>query len=507
MKKKNIEYLNNKKQELFDQLIKIDPKDNRFSYKKKIKKFEDKIDEIENENKFLDSSSFELIEKNKKKINNLNKQVSEFKEKLKEVVLVEEKIYKLKKATSSKVYSLDKLKNLLNSNILLIKNKISNYEEKIKLNLDNSELVSLKKDYQEELKSIKFKINYYKEKGKTNPIFLIKKANVINSDIKKLDKKINNLQKININNIRLKINLLEEKLSKEEKEYKTLMGEINNYVKIIDECDEILSSNKEINSNYSFIIKNLNIFYGKNQAINNLSFNIPKNKIISIIGPSGCGKSTFLRTLNRINDEIPSFNVNGKILLDGEYDIYKLRSIKNKYDKIELTELRTKVGMIFQQPNPFPMSIYKNVSFGPRINGIKNKEILNEIVENSLKDAAIWDEVKNDLNALGTSLSGGQQQRLCIARAIANEPEILLMDEPTSALDPIASSKIENLMLKLKKKYTLIIVTHSMQQAARISDYTAFFFEGKLIEFDKTKKIFSNPREKKTDDYIRGKFG
>ncbi|NOQ50060.1 MAG: phosphate ABC transporter ATP-binding protein [Mycoplasmataceae bacterium] len=257
----------------------------------------------------------------------------------------------------------------------------------------------------------------------------------------------------------------------------------------------------------AFQVKHLSVFYGSKQALFDININIPKNKVIAIIGPSGCGKSTFLRTLNRINDSIPGFKTKGKILLDGQYDIFKLKSVINRYDKFQISTLRTKVGMIFQQPNPFPMSIYKNVTYGPKIRGVKNKSILNDLVRNSLKDAGLYEEVKDNLKALGTSLSGGQQQRLCIARALANSPEILLMDEPTSALDPIASARIEELILTLKKDYTIIIVTHSMQQAARVSDYTAFLYEGRLIEYEKTAKLFAKPKQKETKEYLSGKFG
>ncbi len=254
-------------------------------------------------------------------------------------------------------------------------------------------------------------------------------------------------------------------------------------------------------------VKNLDIFYGKNQAIYDVSIDLPKNQVIAIIGPSGCGKSTFLKTLNRINDEIPVFRAEGEILLHNEIDILTLENVHDPSHKITLPELRTKVGMVFQQPNPFPMSIFNNVAYGPRINGIKNKSVLKEIVIESLKHAAIYEQVQDNLGALATGLSGGQQQRLCIARAIANRPDVLLMDEPTSALDPIAAKKVEDLILKLKEHYTIIMVTHSMQQAKRISDYTAFFYQGELIEYGTTDQIFNKPKDKKTNDYINGKFG
>ncbi|QVK17837.1 phosphate ABC transporter ATP-binding protein [Mycoplasmatota bacterium] len=250
-------------------------------------------------------------------------------------------------------------------------------------------------------------------------------------------------------------------------------------------------------SNIKFNVKNLNLFYGNFQALKNITIDISKKEVTALIGPSGCGKSTFLRTLNRMNDLIENVKIDGTILLDKQ-DIYK------NYDVIKL---RTKVGMVFQRPNPFPISIYDNVAYGPRCQGIKDKKRLNEIVEKSLKGAALWEEVKDRLKKSALSLSGGQQQRLCIARAIAMEPDVILMDEPTSALDPIATAKIEELMADLKKNYTIVIVTHSMQQAARISDNTAFFLLGELIEFDKTEKIFSLPDDKQTEDYITGRFG
>jgi len=246
-----------------------------------------------------------------------------------------------------------------------------------------------------------------------------------------------------------------------------------------------------------FEIKNLDLYYGDFQAIKDVSMNIEENKVTAFIGPSGCGKSTFLRTLNRMNDLIEGVTIKGSVKLDGD-DIYK---------NIDVIKLRKRVGMVFQKPNPFPMSIYDNVAYGPRAHGMKKKSDLDEIVEKSLVQAALWDEVKDRMKKSALGLSGGQQQRLCIARALAVEPEVILMDEPTSALDPIATSKIESLMEELKKRYTIVIVTHSMQQAARISDNTAFFIMGVMAEFDETNKVFTNPRDKRTEDYITGRFG
>ena len=244
--------------------------------------------------------------------------------------------------------------------------------------------------------------------------------------------------------------------------------------------------------------KNLNLWYGDFKALKDISLDMGEREITALIGPSGCGKSTFLKTLNRMNDLVPGVRIEGEVLLDGQ-EIYG--------PNVDTIALRQKVGMVFQQPNPFPMSIYDNVAYGPRVHGIRCKEKLDDIVEESLQGAAIWDEVKDRLKKSALGLSGGQQQRLCIARALAVQPEVLLMDEPTSALDPISTAKIEDLMESLKKKYTVVVVTHNMQQATRVSDYTAFFLLGDLIEFGETKQVFSYPRQKKTEDYITGRFG
>ena len=245
-------------------------------------------------------------------------------------------------------------------------------------------------------------------------------------------------------------------------------------------------------------IKKLDLWYGENHALKNVNMEIKRNAITAFIGPSGCGKSTFLKTLNRMNDLVPGVRIEGQVLLDG-VDIYD--------PKVDTSMLRKKIGMVFQQPNPFPMSIYDNVAYGPRIHGIKNKAKLDQIVEESLKGAAIFDEVKDRLKKSALGLSGGQQQRLCIARALAVSPEVLLMDEPTSALGPISTLKVEELMEELKKKYTVVVVTHNMQQAARVSDDTAFFLVGEVIEKDSTDNIFSQPKDKRTEDYITGRFG
>jgi phosphate transport system ATP-binding protein len=250
-------------------------------------------------------------------------------------------------------------------------------------------------------------------------------------------------------------------------------------------------------NNIKLSINNLDLFYGDNQALKSINMNIKEKKVTALIGPSGCGKSTFLRTLNRMNDLIENVTIKGKIEVDGD-DIYKSNDV---------IQLRTKVGMVFQKPNPFPMSIYDNVAYGPRTQGIKDKKTLDKIVEESLKGAAIWNEVKDRLKSSALGLSGGQQQRICIARAIAMKPEVILMDEPTSALDPISTSKVEELIESLKDDYTIVIVTHNMQQAARVSDDTAFFLNGEVIEFRDTTTMFTNPEDKRTEDYITGRFG
>ena len=244
-------------------------------------------------------------------------------------------------------------------------------------------------------------------------------------------------------------------------------------------------------------VQNLDLFYGNFQALKSISLNIPGNQITALIGPSGCGKSTLLKTLHRMNDLVEDCRITGSVLLDGQ-DIY---------GGMDVSLLRKRVGMVFQKPNPFPMSIYDNIAFGPRTHGVRSRARLDEIVERSLRDAAIWDELKDRLKKSALGLSGGQQQRLCIARALAVEPEVLLMDEPTSALDPISTARIEELATELKKQYTIVIVTHNMQQAVRISDRTAFFLLGEMVEYGTTEQVFSLPRDKRTEDYITGRFG
>ena len=256
--------------------------------------------------------------------------------------------------------------------------------------------------------------------------------------------------------------------------------------------------NKHMAEEVKMSVKDLDLYYGQKQALKNINMDIRSNAITALIGPSGCGKSTFLKTLNRMNDLIDNVRITGQVTLDGE-DIFD----KN----MDVTMLRKRVGMVFQQPNPFPMSVYDNIAYGPRVHGIKNKAKLDEIVEESLRGAAIWDEVKDTLKKSALRLSGGQQQRICIARALATKPEVILMDEPTSALDPISTTKIEDLMEELKRQYTVVVVTHNMQQAVRVSDYTAFFLVGDMVEYGETKELFTYPKDKRTEDYITGRFG
>ena len=246
-----------------------------------------------------------------------------------------------------------------------------------------------------------------------------------------------------------------------------------------------------------FNVKGLNLYYGNFHALKNIDMDIKEKEITAFIGPSGCGKSTFLKSLNRMNDLVPDCKIYGEVLIDGE----------DLYGKVDVNDLRKRVGMVFQKPNPFPMSVYDNIAYGPRTHGIKSRVQLDEIVETSLKRAAIWEETKDNLKKSALSMSGGQQQRICIARALAADPEVLLMDEPTSALDPISTAKIEDLVLELKKDYTIVMVTHNMQQATRVSDTTAFFLLGDMIEVDDTEKLFSMPSDKRTEDYITGRFG
>lgn len=452
-----------------------------------------------------------------KKIENLN----DFKVKnnlLKNKINIEAKVLKNLELKELEIFNLEKKlqKNLdkIDQKILKLKTNLLKNKEKI---LDLQDLLEDKNNlskYKKEIEKKSFEINQIKNKIKIfkrekKPLSAFYSLNYKNNkEIKKIKKRIKKINKCKENKISIKTKKLKQKNNKIDINLKIQEHDLNKFIGLIKKANNVLiKKEKKIIEDMAFVVKDLNVYYGTKKALFNVNIEIPRKKIIAIIGPSGCGKSTFLRTLNRINDEISNFKSEGEILLNGEYDIFKLKSIKNNYDKLELTELRTRVGMIFQKPNPFPISIYKNVSYGPKINGIKNKSLLNQIVQDSLEKAALWNEVKENLKENGTSLSGGQQQRLCIARSIANNPEILLMDEPTSALDPIAASKIENLLLNLKKDYTIIMVTHSMQQAIRISDYTAFFYQGKLIEFAPTEKLFKNPTQKRTHDYVLGKFG
>ncbi len=414
-------------------------------------------------------------------------------------------LYAKKTQITNKIASLDKVKNSFDYSLVKLRASIDLDKSKL-----NGKLIKdLEKENKEYEKEILLLQEQLEELRKENKPFNYLSKTIKNKEvkIKKNKVSINIAEKENKKSIESRLERNKDLFDSKKELSNTKENEINQLIKLIEKIDNEFTVSHRSDKKSSFVIEHLDVWYGSKQALFDINVKFPKNKVISVIGPSGCGKSTFLRTLNRINDGIPSFKAKGTILLEGEYDIFKLKSVDNMYDKMELPTLRTKVGMIFQQPNPFPMSIAKNVQYGPKVKGFKNKAYLNELTEQSLKDAGIWEEVKDNLKALGTSLSGGQQQRLCIARAIANEPEILLMDEPTSALDPIAAKKIEDLILKLKKHYTIIMVTHSMQQAQRISDYTAFFYQGNLIEYGTTKQVFESPKEKETKDYISGKFG
>lgn len=340
------------------------------------------------------------------------------------------------------------------------------------------------------------KINSYKIKIKFHQDKLAWHIKLINKSNKLLlDKNGKTKYEAKLNELTPKLKSLEKKAREIKLKYKKLEKSIQE------------ESNNFRRKEIALSIRDLNTWYGNKQSIFNINLDFEANKVTALIGASGSGKSTLLKTLNRINDEIPSFKAKGKILLKDHIDIYKLRSDINKGMRFTLTEVRQHIGIVFQQPNPFPMTIFKNVTYGPRINGEKSQSTLTSIAKKSLKQAGLWEEVKDNLNQLGTSLSGGQAQRLVIARAIANKPDILLMDEPTSALDPKSTKKIEDLIIKLKDHFTIIIVTHSMQQAQRVSDKTAFMHEGRLIEYADTKDIFNNPQKSKTKEYVSGKFG
>ncbi len=448
------------------------------------------------------------IEELNAKVKSIENQIKEVISKFKPVEAKEKQLYSLKGKVDNLIISVDYRRNTADSKVkkMTFENEdlteVVNRDKVIKsLETENKKLTTRISELTKEIELRSSKGEFVsREKEELRTSNKVIKAN--EAKIKKLNASSIDTSKDKIEKNKVTI----ESLKKDSKEYQK---QIDVLLKLITKINDGLSfiDSDEINTDTSFQVENLNVYYGSKQALFNVNLELPRNEVIAIIGPSGCGKSTFLRTLNRINDNIPSFSAEGKIILDGEYDIFKLKSIRNRYDKIKLSTLRTKVGMIFQQPNPFPMSIAKNVQYGPKVKGIKNSIKLSELTEQALKDAGLWEEVKDNLKALGTSLSGGQQQRLCIARAIANEPEILLMDEPTSALDPIASKKIEDLILKLKEHYTIIMVTHSMQQAQRISDYTAFFYQGELIEYGTTKQVFETPKQKETKDYISGKFG
>ncbi len=488
-----IKELQSKKEEVgFSKIIKSLKEDGDVILEKKIASKRKDISD-EDKKKLLDE------------IANLKEEDKQNVKKLDSVSALEKKLFDKKNNVTALVSQLDKKRNAFDYKRV-----------KFELELEkNEQLVSgeLVKKIEKEMNILEKKllettkeISKAKE-GKYNTEYLDSQLKGINNRFKELNKDLVSIDKSNIDSINARNEELKNLIAQEQKSSDEVQAQIDQLLELLERINKEFVSSARSDKKSSFVVEHLDVWYGSKQALFDVNVKFPKKKVIAVIGPSGCGKSTFLRTLNRINDNIPSFKAKGRILLDGEYDIYKLKSIDNIYDKMELPTLRTKVGMIFQQPNPFPMTIAKNVQYGPRIKGINNKFVLNELTEQSLKDAGLWEEVRDNLKALGTSLSGGQQQRLCIARAIANEPEILLMDEPTSALDPIATKKIEDLIVKLKKHYTIIMVTHSMQQAQRISDHTAFFYQGNLVEFGTTKQVFENPKQKETKEYISGKFG
>ena len=471
--------------------------------KKQIWKLDKKIKEEKNEKEISKLTS----EKNK-----AEKEKESIIKKFKKVEIFERKVYSCKSKIESNIKSIDNRKNFIDFFIKKNEIKLMKLKELVDENKRSILIDKIEKD-KLNIKSInkEIKIKLSKKQPVDIEKFEIDKLKIEIKESNKVLKEINilNSNESKKNEVNIKINSIENIMNEKQQisnEFQIILDQLLLLVNKVKEALSFIDAD-EVKDNTSFIVKYLNVWYGSKQALFDINFELPKNEVIAIIGPSGCGKSTFLKTLNRINDNIPSFKAKGRILLDGEFDIFKLKSIRNRYDKIELSTLRTKVGMIFQQPNPFPMSIYKNVIYGPKVRGIKNRAILSDIANTSLKDSGLYEEVKDNLKALGTSLSGGQQQRLCIARAIANEPEILLMDEPTSALDPIAAKNIEDLIIKLKEHYTIIMVTHSMQQAQRISDKTAFFYQGKLIEYGETEQIFERPKQKETKEYVSGKFG
>lgn len=490
------------------------------SIKRKIKKRNNLISKINNQT--ASEKNQEKIEVNKKKIALIESEVLELEKSLntfskkeldisnlssneqKEEIKRKKGLDKIK----SKLFNLFKEKSILTFNLLLEKkeDKKQKLEESI-VSIDK-EIEVLKnevnnfKDEKEIKKIEKSEKRIYFEKLKDVHNFKLLKLSTIDEKIiynkKILENKEYDNKKINEEKYNAKINSLIEKGD----ELKNEISKINEFF----ESYEKQTVEAKVKKENTISVKHLNAFYGDKQVLFDVSIDFPKNKVIAIIGPSGCGKSTFLKTLNRINDEVDGYVARGKIVMNEDIDILKLKNV-NTNQKISLPELRTKIGMVFQHPNPFPMSIWNNIAYGPKINGIKSRLVLNKIVDDSLKHVGLYEEVKGNLKGSALALSGGQQQRLCMARCIANYPEIILMDEPTSALDPIAAAKVESLIVKLKKKYTIIMVTHSMQQAARISNYTAFFYQGKLIEYNRTKKIFTTPKRKETSNYIRGKFG
>ncbi len=391
----------------------------------------------------------------------------------------------------NEIFKINKLKVKRESDdIKKLQKKLNDSKELLKT--DKSKILKNPSDKEKLIRkfnSYSLRIKFHTKKMKWHENVIKKVSKLKNDKVgkKKFENKLLELQP--------KLKKIEQKANSFKKEYKELDKKITS------------ASSASRREEVALSVRNLDGWYGNKQSLFDVNIDFEKNKVTALIGASGSGKSTLLKTLNRINDEIPTFKAKGQILLKDHIDIYKLRSDLNKSEKLTITEVRQQIGMVFQQPNPFPMTIFKNVTYGPKINGVKSQAELQYIAKKSLKQAALWEEVKDNLNQLGTSLSGGQAQRLVIARAIANKPVILLMDEPTSALDPKSTKKVEDLIIGLKDYFTIIIVTHSMQQAQRVADKTAFLHEGRLIEYGNTKQIFERPKKTKTKEYVSGKFG
>lgn len=445
----------------------------------------------------IETDQPDVIEQINQRITKIKAEKEANNNQLGKVQIEEIELFKLQTKIEKLIHIVEKKYNKKNVNYFKNKNKLDSWSEDI-IKKNNPDILK------NEMEEIEYKIT------KTNRIIEKRKAEKqpysnFNFDLNnlKLEKRILNRKKSRIKNIneehlKVKLNLLTQENFKIQTEIKKIHRNILELTELVNQVKSALKITKENTEKYSFVVKDLNIYFGKLKVVDNLKIKIPKKRIVAIIGDSKSGKSAFLKSLNRINDGKTDFKVDGKILFEGKYDIYKLNSIWNKYDKIDFLTFKTKIGVILDQPNPFKTSIYKNVSSGPKLNGITNKIILNEIVKNSLETTKLWDEVKNNLKIDGTSLSNFQQQRLCLARAIASEPEVILMDEPTKNLNRLDTKKIEEIIFNLKRKYTIVLATNSIEQAKKLSDYIAVFDNGRLIEYGRTKQIFNEPKEEKT---------